>query len=619
MIKGRNAFSSPLLRERLRKPQALIEEGFRQLQLGKLESAKVQLEGALALISEHPTALQLLGLIEKQTGRHERARALMQRSLEINPNQPHVWNNFSNVLLELGLIQQALAAVCEALRLDQHYVDALLNRAKLFLQLDDCEKALVDINDGISAGKKLVQFSLLKAQVHEKQGLMPEAEACLRLAIERDPSEGLLHHNLAVILHRTNRHEESLIAHQRAKRLGLENADSLYNLGNTLQSLGELEQACEAYESACSRDPGHLLAQADLARLRWRLEDPQWHRTLMGALQHPSQQANAKLLGQFAHLLWKAGHVEDALETWQRAEVLEPDQVQWKDAVGRCLVRLGHLEEGLRKQRKALATEETAALHASLATSLIIAGEFDQANLHASQSCSLEPLDQYAWAIQELCWRGLGDTRHAWLFNPDLLIHVEDLQPPIGWHETQCFNRELEQALLSMHQDRQAPIDQTLRHGTQTFGNLFERSNSHVNALVVQLECSINRFIKSLTQDAKHPFLGRIGSSIKFETSWSTRLHSNGFHTNHVHPAGWLSLAYYVSVPTACRDKKNKQGWLQFGQPESSMPSTLASLRLIEPKVGRLVLFPSYFWHGTTMFDQPQYRMAISADILPIL
>ena len=179
-------------------------------------------------------------------------------------------------------------------------------------------------------------------------------------SIERDPSEGLLHHNLAVILHRTNRHEESLIAHQRAKRLGLENADSLYNLGNTLQSLGELEQACEAYESACSRDPGHLLAQADLARLRWRLEDPQWHRTLMGALQHPSQQANAKLLGQFAHLLWKAGHVEDALETWQRAEVLEPDQVQWKDAVGRCLVRLGHLEEGLRKQRKALATEETA-------------------------------------------------------------------------------------------------------------------------------------------------------------------------------------------------------------------------------------------------------------------
>lgn len=164
MTKGLYAYPSQLLKERLRKSQALIEEGFNLQRTNEIESAKSRFKSALSLTPDHPTALQLLGLIEKQTGNVEGARALMQRSLHINPNQAHVWNNLSNTLLELGLFDQALAALNQALNLKDNYGDALLNRAKIYVQRLEYQNALLDIERGIEqSDTNLTQFLSLKA------------------------------------------------------------------------------------------------------------------------------------------------------------------------------------------------------------------------------------------------------------------------------------------------------------------------------------------------------------------------------------------------------------------------------------------------------------------------
>jgi hypothetical protein len=39
--------------------------------------------------------------------------------------------------------------------------------------------------------------------------------------------------------------------------------------------------------------------------------------------------------------------------------------------------------------------------------------------------------------------------------------------------------------------------------------------------------------------------------------------------------------------------------------------------RAVQPKIGRLVLFPSYFWHGTVAFRAPQSRTTIAFDAVP--
>jgi len=41
--------------------------------------------------------------------------------------------------------------------------------------------------------------------------------------------------------------------------------------------------------------------------------------------------------------------------------------------------------------------------------------------------------------------------------------------------------------------------------------------------------------------------------------------------------------------------------------------------RLVRPSVGKLVLFPSYFWHGTVPFTADRARLTVAFDVVPRL
>ena len=88
-------------------------------------------------------------------------------------------------------------------------------------------------------------------------------------------------------------------------------------------------------------------------------------------------------------------------------------------------------------------------------------------------------------------------------------------------------------------------------------------------------------------------------------------------HVDHVHPEGWLSSALYISLPAkAMGDGSGESahdGWLSFGENRELVPD-LEPFRMIEPKEGRLVLFPSTMWHGTRKFDDGE-RLTVAFDI----
>lgn len=64
-----------------------------------------------------------------------------------------------------------------------------------------------------------------------------------------------------------------------------------------------------------------------------------------------------------------------------------------------------------------------------------------------------------------------------------------------------------------------------------------------------------------------------------------------------------MSSAYYARLPaaTAAEDERH-EGWIQFGVPPEVYGLDLPPRRLVQPRPGRLVLFPSYLWHGTIPF-----------------
>ncbi|MFV0643580.1 MAG: putative 2OG-Fe(II) oxygenase, partial [Sphingomonadaceae bacterium] len=77
---------------------------------------------------------------------------------------------------------------------------------------------------------------------------------------------------------------------------------------------------------------------------------------------------------------------------------------------------------------------------------------------------------------------------------------------------------------------------------------------------------------------------------------------------------GIISSALYVDLP----DKnflKDHAGWLQLGAapPDMRLPE-LQPLFEIEPKIGRLALFPSTLYHGTRRFESGT-RMTVAYDV----
>jgi uncharacterized protein (TIGR02466 family) len=120
-----------------------------------------------------------------------------------------------------------------------------------------------------------------------------------------------------------------------------------------------------------------------------------------------------------------------------------------------------------------------------------------------------------------------------------------------------------------------------------------------------------------MKESADHLLFRRRTRNVRYQGSWTARLSDCGYHTNHVHPFGWISSCYYVSLPDEVDDPVRQQGWIKFGEPSFDIGLTNPICRTVKPQVGRLVLFPSYMWHGTIPFRSSQHRTTIAFDAIP--
>ncbi len=97
-------------------------------------------------------------------------------------------------------------------------------------------------------------------------------------------------------------------------------------------------------------------------------------------------------------------------------------------------------------------------------------------------------------------------------------------------------------------------------------------------------------------------------------------LEAQGLIASHMHPPAWLSGVYYVKVPDAAgAPGEDRAGWIEFGRPPPEFPCTVEpEVQMFRPEEGLMLLFPSYFYHGSVPFETPEMRISIAFDILPV-
>jgi len=597
--------------------QQALGQAMALAQSGQANAAEELLRNILIGAPGNADALQLLGMIARSRKENAKAADFFRQSLRANPRQPQLLNTLGNALRDLGRHQEAIAAYEQAVELQDGFSDALTNLGLAQLSAGNTERARNALERAVAANRTNAKAWSALGRALRAADKLAEAIQAFYTSLSLRPDHVPTLHNLAVALRLSGKPGKAAAILERCAAADPLSAAIPYVLGHCYYDLDRLDEAEASYRAAVAINPNDREAHDSLNRLYWqRGKTGQYLSSYVTALRE--NPGNADLLADLASRLNLDGRTAESAALLQDAVSRGLATAAVHHRLGQALWEQGRFDAALADFRAAIDADPNACeAPLELARSLIILERYEEALDALQPVLRRRPFDQQAIAYQALAWRFLGDERADTLNDYERFVAARVLQPPQGHGSVEEFNHRLEAALARLHTTSQHPLEQTLRGGTQTMGNLFHKHVPEIAVLRGMIEEEVRRYIEALPKERGHAFLGRKSASFRFSGSWSVRLRSQGFHLNHVHSAGWISSCYYVGLPGAVEREGAQEGWIKFGETGLHLGKRERVTKLVKPEPGKLVLFPSYFYHGTVPFDEDSYRTTVAFDVLP--
>jgi tetratricopeptide (TPR) repeat protein len=591
----------------------LLQKAAQSLQNRDFATVEMVLGSLLGGDPEDANALHLLGVTRVQQGRPQEALPLLLRSIAANPAHALTHFNLGKVLVLLGRDPEAVEAFRAVLQLQivpaaQLELGSALHRVGKTGDAEPVLRAAAVSTPGDPTVKLALGAVLLDLN------RFGEAIAILNDGLAVAPDGDLrarLLKNLGLAQRGLQKDAEALESFTAAHRIAPELAGLDILRAGALEKLHRHDETLALLENLIARDPSGLDAHRQYNSLLYRLNRmDQFLASFDRAPPLPP------LLTAKADFLMKTQRYEEALVVFSEIGKQGTD-IPALVGTSLALCMLGRPADAVRQAEAALALSPgNPEILNHFADVLLRAGDPERAVATASQSHARNMRDQTAIALMGAGWRMLGDERDELLNGYDgELVRIFDLEPPKGWSSMQSFNAELADFLGRMHPDGREYFDQSLRGGTQTPDSIFGAGHRLVDKLRDRITEAVNRYIAEMHPDDEHPLRRRRRNGFRYTDSWSSQLRDCGFHVNHIHPAGWVSSCYYVSLPEAVKNADRKEGWIKFGQ-AAACPE-MPARRAVQPEVGRLVLFPSFTWHGTNPFHDAAPRITIAFDAVP--
>lgn len=454
-----------------------------------------------------------------------------------------------------------------------------------------------------------------RATVLKAAGRPLDALAANEQAVARFPQNGVCWHNLASTLGDLGRAKDGEAAARRAISLGVKAPETQLVLGRALQAQLRLEEAEAAFAAAVAARPDYEEAHRDLAQLIWMRTGDARQATARLESAVAAHPANGGLRYALALAREFTGDPQGARAVLEAGLAVAPrDRRLLVFAVEVCC-ELGDVEAALAWARAFGGAEQDSNAQSSLAQALLLAGDAEGAVRAADRAAALLPEDQFTLALQATAWRLAGDPRYGRLYDYGRYVAVYDLFDP-DKADDRAFLDALEASLSRLHGFSTHPFGQSVRAGGQATLRLDGGHELPIEHLLARFREAVSRRVKELPA-GEGLFERRNLGAAKISGAWSVKLGSSGHHTNHIHPQGWISSAFYVSVPSVVGDAQARAGWIKFGEPAIRTTPALPAEHYVQPRPGRLVLFPSYMWHGTVPFVSDEPRLTVAFDAIP--
>ena len=525
------------------------------------------------------------------------------------------------------------------------------------------------------------QIMSLSGDINKATGKLDAAVKDYRQAVTMAPKTPELHYNLALALFANSNIVEARVALERALNIRPDYVKALVLLGRCLAATEQFDDAQQAFTKAIKIEPNNYLPHYRLGRLHVYKGNsakatesldaslninqqlmPAQEALVLNSIYSGEHQTTADLIEASLRIApnnesiiaiatdWAIENKQDNPyhyydKAWQnrptanlfkdfinslilssdssRAEILMADyeasigkDLAWESAKLKILETQGHYEEMISliksSPRRSKHQMYNCLAHFALGH---YGTSYDCAQkLHHSQ-----PSNQYYLALLTTALRCLGDKRYDQLADYNKLILQANLDTQFeNSPRFRDFKTDLIAHLNQLHVTRRAPLQQSVRGGTQTPGNLFAQSKS---PLIHSLKHSIADVsqpffsrLKSAGLNESHPIITAFPDTPYFHASWSIRTAEGGFHKSHIHSKGWYSSACYIDVPEVINDESDA-GYLVLGKPPFKTKDELEPDYSIKPKAGSLILFPSYVWHATQPYQGKGNRLVVAFDV----
>jgi tetratricopeptide (TPR) repeat protein len=591
-----------------------VAEALRLLKEADFAGAERVLAAFLARTGESdPQVLYLLGVARLKLSRPAQAAEAFALACRLAPFQARPSFGHGEALAALGRDREAAEAYQTAIHLDPNLIEARYELAAALHRLGALETAQATLEELLAQAPGHVPARLALGAVLIDAKRPGDAERVLREGIGLAPPGALkaaFHTNLGLALRRQRRDEEALDQYNQALVLHPEQPGLAIHRAEALQNLGRHDEALAIYETALAANPDDVELHHRTNELLYRLN----RRDAYLKSYDVAPPSRALLLDK-ASLLSQEKRGPESFTLYR--QLLDRDAGDKAALLGaaNALNVMKQPQDALALLEPVLTQGEDVAPLVRAAESALLAGDPQKAESFCRRALALSPYDQLGLANLSLAWRLMADAREEDLNGYDRHVRIFDLDPPEGFSRMEDFNAELGGVLDRMHPKTREHIDQSLRGGTQTPDHLFHAGHDLVDRLERRIAEALQDYIGEMRGAGDHPLVSRRARGFQYAGSWSSRLTNCGFHVNHVHPAGWISSCYYVGVPKVTQE--SRQGWIKFGEPSADLALSDPIKRAIQPVPGRLVLFPSYMWHGTIPFQDDAVRTTIAFDVIP--
>lgn len=548
---------------------------------------------------------------------NDKKNALIEINLGLQHGSKHLYLNINKakLLTSTGMLDEALKQYELVLKLKGNEVESLHNISVIQNRLNNPTAAKKHIDNAYNLEPHSQIIIQTRIKIYLNLSLFTDVillcDAYLKLFNENMS----VYNSMGIAYKKLCLWDEAIVVLNKAVKLNNEFVEAKKNLASCYHLNGDFSKAIELYKDIIKQNPLDLDAHHWLNNLLWELNDETF---LSSYLMIKETSSNISIDSDFSEKLYRAGKVHEAFEIVKKHLNSTNCTSKLFLLAGDYYREQGKFDESVKLLQQGLNRySENKLIYKELVKSYIAINQPKEALKLLSNLLITNANNQEYLCLRNTALALAESPLYDYYCNYEEFVLEQKISIPRGYNSLDDFNRDLYQSVKKYHYYKRHPLQQSLMNGSQTSEKLFDYQLPILQILKQELNLVTSDFLRRLPRDKNHPFLKRNTTSFRVTDSWSVLLKKSGFHKNHYHSEGWMSSPYYVKIPPSTDCAIKKEGWLKLGEPGFNMYKKIPPRKIIKPESGKLIQFPSYMWHGTTMLKADDERVTVAYDIIP--